>query len=78
MSATLNHAAPYQQTVNVVISSLGADAQRGLSKSEANKRLEQYGRNKLAKNIVWITPPANPQPACLAATPIGAGRSGSL
>ena len=47
MSVTLNHAAPYQQTVNAVIAALGADAQRGLSQSEANKRLEQFGRNEL-------------------------------
>ena len=30
-----------------------------------------------ARNIAWITRPASPQPACLAAIPIGAGRSGS-
>jgi Ca2+-transporting ATPase len=47
MSVTLTHAAPYQQTVDEVIASLGADAQRGLSQSEAQKRLEQFGRNEL-------------------------------
>src|SRR5688572_27498396 len=47
MSATLTHAAPYQQTVDAVIASLGADTQRGLSQSEAQKRLDQFGRNEL-------------------------------
>ncbi|MEX0611443.1 MAG: cation-translocating P-type ATPase [Pirellulales bacterium] len=40
-------AAPYQQTIEEVIASLGADAQRGLSQADAQHRLEQYGRNEL-------------------------------
>ena len=47
MSVTLNDAAPYQQTVSAVIAALGADAQCGLSQSDAQKRLEQFGRNEL-------------------------------
>ena len=47
MSATLTNAAPYQQTIDAVVAALSADAQRGLSQSDAQKRLEQYGRNEL-------------------------------
>ena len=50
MSVTLTHAAHYQLTVNAVIAALGADAQRGLSQSEAQKRLEQFGRNEIRLN----------------------------
>ena len=38
---------PYQQSVDAVIASLGTDAQRGLSKAEAQARLERHGRNEL-------------------------------
>jgi P-type Ca2+ transporter type 2C len=37
----------YQQPVDVVISSLGTDARRGLSQGEAQSRLARHGRNEL-------------------------------
>ncbi len=44
---TNNEAAPYQQSVEAVLASRGADPQRGLSATEARIRLEQFGRNEL-------------------------------
>jgi Ca2+-transporting ATPase len=38
----------YQQPIEAVIASLGADAQNGLSDAEAQTRLERHGRNELA------------------------------
>ena len=38
---------PYRESVDAVLSSLGTDAQRGLSATEARTRLEQFGLNKL-------------------------------
>jgi Ca2+-transporting ATPase len=38
---------PYQQPVDEVLATLGADARRGLSDAEARARLERYGRNEL-------------------------------
>jgi Ca2+-transporting ATPase len=40
--------APYRRSVDAVLSSLGADSQRGLSELEAQGRLQKYGRNELA------------------------------
>ena len=37
----------YQQSVDEVLTSLGTDARRGLSQTEARARLERYGRNEL-------------------------------
>ena len=43
-----NQMSPYQQTVETVLASLGTDARRGLSETEARARLDRYGRNELA------------------------------
>ena len=40
---------PYRQTVETVLAALDVNAGSGLSRSEAEKRLEQYGRNELAE-----------------------------
>jgi len=40
--------APYQQTIDAVLSALGTDGHNGLRESEARARLERYGRNELA------------------------------
>jgi Ca2+-transporting ATPase len=42
-----NSKPPYQQPVEAVIASLGADARRGLSEAEARARLDRDGRNEL-------------------------------
>ena len=39
--------APYQRSVSAIVTSLGTDAQRGLSDAEALARLERYGWNAL-------------------------------
>ena len=38
---------PYQQTVEDVLTALGADVRHGLTEDEARVRLERYGRNEL-------------------------------
>ena len=43
-----NSTAPYQQPVDQVLAVLDTDAAFGLSKAEAQARLEKYGRNELA------------------------------
>src|SRR5207253_1082221 len=43
-----NSMAPYQQPVDQVLAVLDTDAAFGLSKAEAQARLEKYGRNELA------------------------------
>ena len=43
-----DQAAPYRQSVDAVVAALGTDARLGLSKAEARRRLDQYGRNELA------------------------------
>ena len=40
-------AAPYREPVEVVVSALRSDTVRGLSHAEAQRRLEQYGPNRL-------------------------------
>src|SRR5688572_29588510 len=40
---------PYRQSVEAVLAALDTDAGSGLSRSEAGKRLEQYGRNELTE-----------------------------
>jgi Ca2+-transporting ATPase len=40
---------PYQQTVEALLGALDVDAGSGLSRSEAEKRLGQYGRNELTE-----------------------------
>jgi P-type Ca2+ transporter type 2C len=42
-----NEAAFYQQSVDAVLASLSTDVQRGLSATEAQTRLEQFGPNEL-------------------------------
>ena len=42
-----NQIAPYQQPVDEVLATLGADERSGLSQGEARARLESYGRNEL-------------------------------
>ncbi len=42
-----NVAPPYHESADAVLASLGTDAQRGLSATEARSRLEQFGRNEL-------------------------------
>src|SRR5512147_436612 len=52
-----NGTIPYQQSVDAVLGSLGADARRGLSKAEARARLERYGRNELTAEApvpAWV------------------------
>ena len=39
--------APYRQSADAVAASLGTDPHRGLSQTEAQKRLQLYGRNEL-------------------------------
>ena len=43
-----NSTTPYQQPVDQVLAVLDTDAAFGLSKAEAQARLEKYGRNELA------------------------------
>ena len=38
---------PYRNSANAVLSDLGSDAARGLTRAEAQRRLEQYGPNQL-------------------------------
>jgi len=43
----LNQAKPYLQPADAVLASLGTDARRGLTRTEARVRLERYARNEL-------------------------------
>jgi P-type Ca2+ transporter type 2C len=38
---------PYRNSANAVLSDLGSDAARGLTRAEAERRLTQYGANQL-------------------------------
>ena len=38
---------PHREPADAVVSALGSDAARGLSRAEAQRRLEQYGLNQL-------------------------------
>ena len=53
MSATAeaNTIAPYQQTAGAVVGELATDEQRGLSSTEAQARLQRYGRNELTAEM---------------------------
>ena len=42
-----NERSPYQQTADEVLAALGTDARLGLSETEAQARLERFGRNEL-------------------------------
>ena len=42
-----NERSPYQQTTDEVLAALGTDARLGLSETEAQARLERFGRNEL-------------------------------
>src|SRR5687768_17533349 len=46
---------PHRETAEAVISVLGSDSARGLSRAEADHRLEQYGPNQLksAPDAPW-------------------------
>jgi P-type Ca2+ transporter type 2C len=46
---------PHRETSEVVVSALGSDAARGLAAAEAQRRLEQYGPNRLksAPDTPW-------------------------
>ncbi len=48
-SMTIEHdkIVPYRLSVNEVLTALGTDARNGLSKEEAQARLERYGKNEL-------------------------------
>src|SRR5687767_14841040 len=46
-STRKDEGAPYRESVDAVLGSLGTDAQRGLSATEARTRLEQFGLNEL-------------------------------
>jgi Ca2+-transporting ATPase len=50
-----DHLPPYRQPVDDVLTTLGTDAQHGLSAGEARARLDTYGKNELAaaKPIPW-------------------------
>ena len=39
---------PYRKTVDEILAELGTDARSGLSRSKAQERLGQYGKNELA------------------------------
>ncbi len=39
---------PYRKTVDEILAKLGTDARTGLSRSKAQERLGQYGKNELA------------------------------
>ena len=43
-----NERSPYEQTADEVVAALGTDARLGLSETEAQARLERFGRNELA------------------------------
>ncbi len=46
-SVPSNEAAPYRESVDAVLAALGTDAHRGLSETEAQSRIQRYGRNEL-------------------------------
>ena len=51
----LERAVPYQQDVDQVLTTLGADARNGLTEKEVRARLERYGKNELTaeKQVPW-------------------------
>ena len=47
-TATQTEAVPYRQEIGQVIAAVGSDARHGLTEKEAQRRLQQHGRNELA------------------------------
>lgn len=54
-TSELERTAPYQQDVDEVLTTLGADARNGLTEKEVRARLERYGKNELTteKPVPW-------------------------
>ena len=51
MATRTGEIVPYQQPIEDVLAALGTDAQRGLSETEAQSRIERDGRNELTADV---------------------------